>query len=124
MKVVYMNLLYDMVRAHGCNFEVVREGMAADPRVGKSHLMPVHRSGTLGSDNFTLARNADADGKRGAGGHCFIKDFAAFSRLYREMLPHDSLGIGVLEALERKNIELLKKSGKDLDLLEGVYGNL
>ena len=29
----------------------------------------------------------------------------------------------MLEALEEKNIELLTKSGKDLDLLKGVYGN-
>lgn len=122
-KVIFVNLLYDLARVHGCNYDIIRDGMAADPRIGTSHLLPVHKSGTLGSDNFHLARVEDQEEKRGAGGHCFIKDFAAFSRMYREMLPEDTKGIEVLEALEKKNIDLLTSSGKDLDLLRGVYGD-
>jgi hypothetical protein len=34
----------------------------------------------------------------------------------------DALGVGILDALEKKNISLLTKSGKDRALLEGVYG--
>ncbi|MCK5026836.1 MAG: hypothetical protein KAS07_00305, partial [Candidatus Pacebacteria bacterium] len=60
---------------------------------------------------------------RGAGGHCFIKDFAVFKSLYSDDVG-DSLGNEMLSALENKNIELLKNSQKDLDLLEGVYGKL
>lgn len=102
-KVIYMNLLYDLAQKLGVDFAMVREAMAADPRIGRSHLDPVHQGG------------------RGAGGHCFIKDFAAFSEIY-ERLVGDSLGRKVLDALRDKNIELLTTSGKNLDLLRGVYG--
>jgi len=122
-KVMFINMLYDLVQEYGCDYDVVRAGMAQDPRVGTSHLIPIHKSGTLGSDNFHLLRNGGREKRqRGAGGHCFIKDFAAFSQLYRETLPKDSKGIKVLEALDAKNIELLITTGKDLDLLAGVYG--
>ena len=122
-KVIFINLLYDLAQKQGCNYDVIREGMAADSRVGPSHLIPVHKSGTLGSDNFHLFKtHKNQEGKRGAGGHCFIKDFAAFSRLYSETFPDDEKGIEVLHALESKNIDLLTKSGKDLGLLKGVYG--
>jgi UDPglucose 6-dehydrogenase len=125
LKIVFVNMLYDLARKQGCDYDVIREGLAADPRIGTSHLVPVHKSGTLGADNYHLfeeGQEREAEGQRGAGGHCFIKDFAAFSRLYRDSFPADTAGVAVLESLERKNIELLKGSGKDLDLLEGVYG--
>lgn len=121
-KVIFINLLYDMAQELGADYDTIREGMAADPRIGKSHLIPVHKSGTLGSDNFALFEKKDQEGKRGAGGHCFIKDFAAFRELYTKLMPSDARGKEVLAALEQKNIELLKQSGKDLDLLRDVYG--
>ncbi|HVM59191.1 MAG TPA: hypothetical protein VMT80_02595 [Candidatus Paceibacterota bacterium] len=121
-KVIFINLLYDLAEREGATYDVIREGLAADPRVGKSHLMPVHKSGTLGSDNFRLAARKPAQGKRGAGGHCFIKDFAAFRGLYETLVPEDREGRAVLRALEAKNARLLIDSGKDLELLVGVYG--
>ena len=102
-KIIFMNLIYDVTTKLEADFNLVRDAMAADPRVGRTHLDPVHQGG------------------RGAGGHCFIKDFAAFSLLYEQALQ-DPLGVKVLEALRDKNNELLRTSGKDLDLLEGVYG--
>lgn len=102
-KVVFINLLYDLAVKLGVRWEVVRDAMAADWRIGRTHLDPYHKSG------------------RGAGGHCFIKDFAAFHRLY-ETLVNDSLGLAVLASLKNKNIDLLVSSQKDLDLLAGVYG--
>lgn len=102
-KVIYMNMLYDLAEKYGCDYTKIRDGMAADPRIGRTHLDPVHQGG------------------RGAGGHCFIKDFAAFSDMYEKMVD-DPLGKKVLESLEEKNIDLLVKSKKDLDLLRGVYG--
>ncbi len=36
----------------------------------------------------------------------------------------DKHGIAVLEALQNKNNKLLKDSGKDLDLLESVFGSI
>jgi len=120
-KIIFMNLLYDLAIKNGCNYDVIRDGMAADPRIGKSHLMPVHKSGTLGSDNYDLRTEKDKGGGRGAGGHCFIKDFAAFREIYEKTVG-DEKGVAVLKALEDKNIDLLVKSKKDLDLLKGVYG--
>jgi UDP-glucose 6-dehydrogenase len=55
---------------------------------------------------------------RGAGGHCFIKDFAAFEEIYQKMVPQDQLGLAMLDAIEKKNIALLTSTGKDLDLLK------
>jgi len=102
-KVLFMNLLYDLVEETGCTWETVKEAMIHDPRIGESHTEPVHSSG------------------RGAGGHCFIKDFEAFRRLYASQVK-DTLGTEVLNALAEKNIALLVDSNKDLDLLSGVYG--
>lgn len=104
-KVVFMNMLHDVVEATGSDWESVRANVTADPRIGASHSMLAH------------------DGGRGAGGHCFIKDFAAFKNLYEERVPQDTLGIAVWRALETKNNQLLVMSNKNLDLLAGVYGD-
>ena len=104
-KVLFMNLLYDVVTATGSNWNDVREALVHDPRIGTSHTEPVHQNG------------------RGAGGHCFIKDFEAFRDMYRTNVP-DVYGNALLVALKDKNIELLANSKKDLDLLEGVYGDI
>ncbi len=110
LKVVYVNMLYDFVQKLGGNYEAVRDAFAADPRMGRSHLDPIHQSGHGGAPG------------RGAGGHCFIKDYAAFRAMYERTFPHDTLGIEALKAMEQKNVKLLRDTGKDLDLLEGVYG--
>lgn len=102
-KVIFMNMLYDLSEKLGCDFEEVKNAMIGDPRIGASHMDPVH------------------GGARGAGGHCFIKDFAAFSEMYEKNVG-DKIGLAALRALEDKNIALLKASGKDADLLRGVYG--
>ncbi len=102
-KVVYINMLYDLAEKEGARYEEVKKGMSHDPRIGKTHLDPIHKSG------------------RGAGGHCFIKDFSAFSEIYKELVG-DEAGLAVLEALKNKNIDYLLESKKDLELLAGVYG--
>jgi nucleotide sugar dehydrogenase len=104
-KVIYMNLLYELVDATGGDWKQVREALIHDPRIGLSHTEPVHQSG------------------RGAGGHCFIKDFEAFRAMYDEYVKNGK-GSDVLRAEAEKNIDLLLESKKDLDLLEGVYGDL
>lgn len=102
-KVLYMNLLYDLAKNTGCDWKSLHEALINDPRIGESHTQPVHSSG------------------RGAGGHCLIKDFEAFRRLYESEVS-DIQGASLLKAMAQKNIALLKNSNKDLDLLEGVYG--
>ena len=120
-KVLYINLLYDLAKEYEIDWEDLRDAMAADPRIGASHMMPVHKSGTAGGDAYQMKAEADNEGGRGAGGHCFIKDFAAFHDLYKEKVGDDH-GLNLLDAMRDKNIDLLLKSEKDLDLLLGVYG--
>jgi UDPglucose 6-dehydrogenase len=107
-KVIFMNVLYDMAQHKQVPWDTLVEALAADPRIGPSHMQPVHESGHGGG------------AKRGAGGHCFIKDFAAFTDAYASV--SDERGLAFLEAVEAKNNELLLTSDKDTDLLRSVYG--
>ncbi len=112
MKVVYMNMLHDLAETHGARWDVLAENMKADPRIGTSHMQPVHQ----------YAHMDDKQG-RGAGGHCFIKDFAALRHHFEKTHPNERETITLLRAFEAKNNHLLLKSEKDLDLLKGVYGD-
>jgi UDPglucose 6-dehydrogenase len=106
MKVVYMNLLHDLARAVGAEYETVAAGIGADRRIGMSHMGVV-----------------DEAGGRGAGGHCFPKDSAALLEIYKARCREDELGTVLLEALIQKNRSLLEQSGKDIALLRQIYGN-
>jgi len=103
-KVVFMNLMYDFVRAAGGEWDDVRDAVIHDNRIGSSHSDPVHDTG------------------RGAGGHCFIKDFEALLETFRAD-GADAGSVAVLESLRAKNNQLLLDSNKNLDLLRGVYGD-
>jgi UDPglucose 6-dehydrogenase len=103
IQIVMFNLLYDLSSGLGADWGVVKQAISADPFMRAIYANPVHKTG------------------RGAGGHCFIKDFAALKGVYKDIVP-DALGLDILDALERKNNTLLLESKKDLDLLEGVYG--
>lgn len=109
-KVLLANILYDTARATGADYEMVRKAIAADPRIGPSHLQVIHDSGHKGAKKG-----------RGAGGLCFIKDVSAFADFYKSNVG-DELGGALFDAAMRMNASLLLKSGKDLDLLEGVHG--
>ena len=109
-KVLFANVMYEISEKLGADYEEVRAALGADPRIGPSHLKVMDESGHPGSV-----------AGRGAGGHCFIKDFAVLSRLYRDAVGEEE-GTKLLAAFEAKNNKLLKASGKDLDLLKGVYG--
>lgn len=113
-KVLFMNLLYDLVDKSGGDWQRVREALINDPRIGISHTEPVHNSG-----HDTSEKN----GLRGAGGHCFIKDFETFREMYSNLVG-DKHGEALLEAESEYNRKLLVQSGKDLDLAKSVYGDL
>ncbi len=102
-KVIFANMLHDLAENNGARYEEVKNGLKHDPRIGESHLDPIHKSG------------------RGAGGHCFIKDFSAFSEIYQRTVG-DEAGMALLEAFKNKNIAYLLSSKKDLDILSEVYG--
>lgn len=112
MKVLYANLVYEVARAVGTNYDLVREAVAADPRIGPSHLEVLHDSGHTGAKRG-----------RGAGGVCFIKDVSALREIYSRKVK-DKPGLMLLTALIEKNLDLLVKSGKDLELIEGVHGKV
>lgn len=112
MKVVYMNLIYDLAVATGASYATIAEAMAADPRIGTSHMQVIDSSGHQG-----------AVAGRGAGGHCFPKDLAALREVYESLVTDDQAGQELFRALEKKNNQLLLSTGKDLDLLKGIYGS-
>ncbi len=110
-EVMFYNMFYDYVNSLGADYEVIKSYIERDPMHVARYASPVHASGhDLGHP------------KRGAGGHCYIKDFKAFRESFEKLLPDDK-AIEVLKSLENKNIDLLIKSEKDLDLLKGVYGD-
>lgn len=104
MRVVLSNLLYDTAEKMGTNWADVKLIMDSDPMMSPYYNSPIHKSG------------------RGAGGHCFIKDMAAFRMLYEALNAGDEKGIAVFRSMEAKNLELLRKTNKDQDLVDGVYG--
>lgn len=102
-QILTFNALYDMAQKLGANWAPIQNAINADPMISNRYSNPVHKSG------------------RGAGGLCFIKDFAAFAKLYREHVGKKE-GVEFLKAAEKKNIMLMLGTNKDIDLLEGVYG--
>lgn len=111
-EVIFYNMFYDLARSIGADYEVLREYFKNDPLHVHRYASPVHDSG-------------HAIGKlgRGAGGHCFLKDFRAFSQFSQEALQDEGY-TALLKALEQKNLHLLVTSKKDLDLVEEVYGEV
>lgn len=55
-KVTFANAIFDLAGHHAADYEKVRAGIAADSRIGPSHLDVMHH------------------GYRGYGGYCFVKD--------------------------------------------------
>ncbi len=103
-QIVTFNMLYELSQSLGADWAPIEQALDADPMISRRYAHPLHKSG------------------RGAGGHCFIKDFAALRGLY-EQVVNDPAGKAALVAFEKKNIELLRNTHKDLDLLRGVYGD-
>lgn len=90
-KVAFFNHIYDLCQASGADYNVVRQIITHDHRVGSSH---------------TLVPGHDED--RGFGGHCFPKDTKALVNYA------DSLGVS-LDVL-KSAIEYNKTVRKTLDL--------
>jgi UDPglucose 6-dehydrogenase len=103
-KVVFMNLLFEVAEKMDIDWVIVKKALALDPMIAPYHLDPVHKGG------------------RGAGGRCHIKDFEAFTQLYSRIVGNN-LGENLLDGLRSKNNDLLKKSGKSLDILSEVYSS-
>ena len=115
MKVVYLNTLHDLAEHHGASWDVISKNMTADSRIGSSHMQVFHQMPHLGGGVVG----------RGAGGHCFIKDFAALRHHYEDTFPDEEHTHvhSLLRSFEATNNFLLRSTNKDLDLLESVYGD-
>lgn len=103
VQIVLFNALFDLAAGCGADWLKIQQALEADPYICNRYAKPLHKSG------------------RGAGGGCFIKDFAALAGLYEQTVG-DAAGVEFLKSAQKKNINLLVKSNKDLDLLKGVYG--
>lgn len=111
-EIMFYNMLYDITEKVEGDYGEVYKYIQNDPLHVARYATPFHASG-----------HDLKNPKRGAGGHCFIKDFKAFKDFLEENLK-DVLYLKMLEGIENKNLELLKKTGKDLDLVKSVYGIL
>jgi nucleotide sugar dehydrogenase len=103
-QIIFFNLMYDLAAKLGADWKNIEEAIKADPLIPNRYASPIHKSG------------------RGAGGHCFIKDFAALKLAYKKVVGNDKYGLNVIRSMEEKNKQLLKSTKKDLDILRGVYG--
>lgn len=105
MRVIFANILYDAADTLDAPWADMEAMMNSNPMMSPYYNAPVHQGG------------------RGAGGCCFIKDMAAFRSFYESVVVDDQIGIDLLKAFERKNLELLAASDKNADIVEEVYGD-
>jgi len=84
VKVVFANLMFDVCEKLGVDYEVVKESVAADKRIGPSHLDVWHK------------------GYRGYGGKCLPKDIRAMI----EFAEKQGLDPKILKVAEEVNQEL------------------
>jgi UDP-glucose 6-dehydrogenase len=110
IKVLYANLMNETANAVVADYDVIKSAIAADPRIGGSHLAVTHDSGHNG-----------AKAGRGAGGVCFVKDVKALSDFYTKEVG-EKFGKALFTAAIEKNLDLLIGSNKDIDLVVGVHG--
>jgi UDPglucose 6-dehydrogenase len=104
VKIVYMNMLYDLAQKYGADWSVIKDAFVNNPWMGTMHSDPIHKSG------------------RGAGGNCFIKDFAAFSQIFEKELGDRKSYMDVLRSIKDANLDLLASTNKDTELVRKVYG--
>lgn len=98
LNVLLYNILYDVARHSGSNWDRIQGGLKLDPYLASHYSHPLHKQG------------------RGAGGPCFIKDFEAFRRIVGD---HPSADF--LKAAASYNNDLLSRTGKDTVILDSVY---
>ncbi len=69
-KVTFANAIYELASAHNANYENIKSGLCADPRINSSHL------------------DVNYHGYRGFGGYCFTKDTDALIYHLKEKKLH------------------------------------
>lgn len=89
LKVVFANEFGDLCEKLGTDYDLVREGVARDSRIGSSHLDILH------------------GGYRGYGGSCFPKDINALI----QFVDKQGIEMALLKKARQINRKLLKESG-------------
>lgn len=98
-KVNFANALAHLAERHGADYENVRIGMAADHRIGDSHIDVTH------------------GGYRGVGGYCFPKDIDAFiAHLEAQDLPECA---SLLKQDREFNRQILAEQGLTIEDVTG-----
>lgn len=98
-KVAFAAMLSELADKMGANYENIRHGFAADPRIGKSHL------------------DVNYEGYRGFGGYCFPKDTAA---LISHLESHGLTDAAkLIKGAWDYNIALLASQGLTIDQVSG-----
>jgi UDPglucose 6-dehydrogenase len=92
-KVLWFNQFFDLVQKHGSNFNVIRNAIATDPRIGHSHTMVPGQ-----------------DGRKGSGGACFPKDAPALAIYARDQ----NASFTILEEVIRRNQDYRNAYGDPL----------
>ena len=91
VKVVFANQMYDLCTKMGIDYEAVKDGAAADKRIGRTHLDILHKGG------------------RGAGGKCLRKDLGATVEYARK----NGVPLSLLEEAQKINNYLLTNFGRN-----------
>jgi UDPglucose 6-dehydrogenase len=93
-KIVFMNMLYDTCEKIGIDYELVKDALARDRRIRRSHMEIFHQGG------------------RGGGGTCFTKDTPAFRDFVANIIGNDRAA-EFIDCYTKINKDLLEESGKD-----------
>ena len=92
-RVVFANHIYDVCeKLGGVNYEVIRECLVQDKRIGNSHFDIFH------------------EGYRGYSGGCFPKDVKAFLQLAKKL----GVKVGLIQATDKINTRLIKSNPKKI----------
>jgi UDPglucose 6-dehydrogenase len=97
LKVAFANQFYDVCQKMGVEYDVVKEGAAADKRIGRTHLDVIHK------------------GYRGYGGKCIPKD----TRTLIQLSKKHGTDFSLLEAAEAYNNALVSSQGIDIKWEDG-----
>ena len=98
-KVTFANQIYDLCQRIGIDYKTVLEGLAADKRIGRTHLKIHHK------------------GYRGFGGKCIPKDSKALIKFAKD----NGIEVSILQTVDKYNDALLR--GQDLDPLDTDTGH-
>lgn len=92
-KIILGNQIYDLCEKMGANYDLVKDGMGTDPRIGLSHL------------------NVFEDGVRGFSGKCLPKDIQTLIQVGNEHI----VDLEVFKKVEEINRKLVKGTIKEYE---------